>query len=420
MALGLSGRSYALTCGAPVFYAGPTVAPIEEISGQHPQPASAVGFAEKLGFCDYEAFGKDWDLFEIGLLQLGGLLPGGSPAGMLQLGGSVPVLNGIIGFGILADCVDSNGNGACQGGRPGGPIYAGMFDIQAIVAYLSPGSAAGRYGATRGFPGAACDLRPPTTRGHQTRQHPLAGRVRRPRDAPPPATVDYAPAAVNCLSQVMGNDTVGDCTCAGAGHALGIWTGNGGGLVTLTREQVLAMYSAITGYNPADPSTDQGADEVSGLNYLMSTGYPTGQKLAAYVLVDGTNKLEVQQAMWLAESLYFGVGLPDAWVNPFPSAGGFTWQDGDPDPSNGHCFVGTGYDDQGVQIDTWGLLGTITYDAIAHLTRPNAGGQLYALWSEDFIAKATGKTPAGFDWDQLQTDIDAMRAASRGGLFSWL
>ena len=63
----------------------------------------------------------------------------------------------------------------------------------------------------------------------------------------------------------------------------------------------------------------------------MTVGYPTGQKLAAYCLVDGTNKTEVQQAMWLAESLYFGVGLPDAWVNPFPSAGGFTWQDGDPD-----------------------------------------------------------------------------------------
>ena len=78
----------------------------------------------------------------------------------------------------------------------------------------------------------------------------------------PPSGIDYSVAAQSCLSQVMGNDTVGDCTCAGAGHALGLWTGNAGDLVTLTREQVLAMYSAITGYNPSDPSTDQGANEV--------------------------------------------------------------------------------------------------------------------------------------------------------------
>ena len=90
------------------------------------------------------------------------------------------------------------------------------------------------------------------------------------------------------------------------------------------------------------------------------------------------------------------------------------------EPAGRHCFIGTGYNGQGVQIDTWGLIGTVTWDAVAALTSSGQGGQLYALWSEDSLAKATGKTPAGFDWAQLQIDIDAMRAASRGGIFSWL
>jgi hypothetical protein len=127
-----------ITWDQPVFYAGPTVAPIEEVSSKNSTPAAAAGFAEKVGFFQYSMMNHEWDVFEIGALELGGLVPGGTgPAGMLQLGGSLSTLNGIIGFGLLFDCVDSAGNGACQGGHPGGPIYAGMFDVQAIVAYFS-------------------------------------------------------------------------------------------------------------------------------------------------------------------------------------------------------------------------------------------------------------------------------------------
>jgi hypothetical protein len=127
----------------PTFYAGPTVAPIEEVTGKNPQPAAAAGFTEKVGFGKYtDAAGLAFDYFEIGALELGGYVPGGSPAGMLQLGGAVSSFNGLIGIGILFDCFDSSGNGACQQGRPGGPIFAAMIDIQAIVAdFFTPSSA---------------------------------------------------------------------------------------------------------------------------------------------------------------------------------------------------------------------------------------------------------------------------------------
>jgi len=225
----------------------------------------------------------------------------------------------------------------------------------------------------------------------------------------PPASVDYSLDAMPSLSRVMLNNQLGDCTCAGACQCLGIWTGNAGDLYIASDDQVLALYEAVGGYVPGDQSTDTGADEVTVLNYLSQTGFPDGSKLAGYLAIDPTNQTEVMQAIDLFESVYFGVGLPDAWINPFPQANGFVWDVGTPDDQNGHCFIATGYDATGVQIDTWGMLGTVTWAAMAGVDM-----QLYALLSPDMLAKATQKAPTGLDWATLQADFGAL--GGRGGL----
>jgi hypothetical protein len=225
----------------------------------------------------------------------------------------------------------------------------------------------------------------------------------------PPTSVDYSLDALPCLSAVLGNDRYGDCTCAGAMHELGLWTGNAGALFSATTDQTLALYSAVTGFNPADPSTDQGADETQVLDYLVKTGFPDGSKLTGYVAIDPKNQGEVMQAIDLFETVYFGVGLPDAWISPFPRSDGFIWDVATPDDSNGHCFIATGYNATGVQIDTWGLLGTVTWAAMAGVDM-----QLYALLSPDIIAAATQKAPAGLDFETLQADLAALNG--RGGL----
>ena len=70
--------------------------------------------------------------------------------------------------------------------------------------------------------------------------------------------------------------------------------------------------------------------------------------------------------MWLFENLYFGLELPDAWINPMPDAPGFVWDAAGPaDPQNGHCVVGVGYTAQGITIDSWGMTGLLTDKAIA-------------------------------------------------------
>jgi hypothetical protein len=229
---------------------------------------------------------------------------------------------------------------------------------------------------------------------------------------PPPASVDYTAQAKAALGEMYENDTLGDCVIAGMAHVVGLMTGNadGGKPFIYTDKQITTLYSAIGGYVPGDPSTDNGCDEQTALNYWENNGAPKGShEIAGWMAVDATNQEECELAMYLFENLYFGLELPDAWINPFPSAPGFTWDvAGDPDPNNGHCVVGVGYNAQGIQIDTWGMTGTMTWAAVARYAVDAAGGALYTVVSIDSISKVTQKGATGFDWSQLIADFDSM------------
>ena len=125
--------------------------------------------------------------------------------------------------------------------------------------------------------------------------------------------------------------------------------------------------------------------------------------------VDPTNLEECRTALWLFENVYFGLELPDAWINPAPSASGFVWDVAGPsDPQNGHCVVGVGYTATGITIDTWGMTGLMTNAAVAKYATQASGGELYTVVSLDAVNKANQKAPNGFDWSQLIADFDSM------------
>jgi hypothetical protein len=225
---------------------------------------------------------------------------------------------------------------------------------------------------------------------------------------PPPATSDYTPKALSALKNVYLNDSLGDCVIAAGYHYEATVTGNAGNLFTATQAQIVNDYGAIGGYVAGDPSTDQGCDVQTALNYWLNRGFANGTKLVGHISVDPTNVSELQQAMFLFENLYFGVELPDSWINPFPSADGFVWDKDVPNPSNGHAFLGVGHDSNGIKIDSWGLFGTMTYKAIASLCSSSSGGDLDVLISTDMIAKGQTKAPNGVAWRDLILDFNAL------------
>jgi hypothetical protein len=186
-------------------------------------------------------------------------------------------------------------------------------------------------------------------------------------------------------------------------HSVGIWTGGAGSEYVATHNAIQQEYHAIGGPG------DNGCNEEDVLNYYQSKGFANGTKLLGWLSVDPTNVLEMQQAIWLFETLYFGTPMPNQWLSPMPQGDGFIWDvAGRPNPQNGHAYVATGYDARGVKINTWGMLGTCTYAAIAQYNAQNVGGELYVMLSPDMMNKSIDRAPNGFNWFQLCSDFNLM------------
>jgi len=231
-----------------------------------------------------------------------------------------------------------------------------------------------------------------------------------------PTSVDYSAPAMSVIQNLEGNDSVGDCVLAEEAHFIGVQTGNAGTLFSYTVAQTLAAYSAITGYNPAIPSTDQGTDPITCMNYFIQNAYADGTKLDGYAEVDATNQAEVQFAINAFGNLKMWVGLPDAWINPFPNSNGFVWDVAPANPNNGHCIGSPSYNStrvvgstsQGVQVMTWGLIGTVTWAALASLFSDGSGGGLAVRVTPDWVIKNSGKTPSGFAFSDLVSDFNSL------------
>jgi hypothetical protein len=222
-----------------------------------------------------------------------------------------------------------------------------------------------------------------------------------------PPMIDYSAKALSVITNIEGNDQYGDCVFAEDAHYIAVATGNANSLFAYTQAQTLADYSAETGFNPSDPSTDQGADPIADLTYRVQKGYADGSKDAGWALVDGSNQAEVKYAINTFGNLKMWFGIPDSIVNAMPNASGFVWDvtAGAPDQNNGHCIGSPGYNPiqfvgvttQGVLVMTWGMLGLVTWAALAAWFTSGAGGGLAVRASYDWVNQATQTTPAGMN-----------------------
>jgi hypothetical protein len=229
----------------------------------------------------------------------------------------------------------------------------------------------------------------------------------------PPKVGNYITAAsAPVVNQMYLNNQLGDCVIAAMCKVVGVMQANAGQKPTIfTNQQVINLYSAIGGYVPGNPATDNGCDEVTALNYWLNTGCPAGaNKLTAWMAVNPQDQQEYKTALWLFENLYFGIECPDAYVNV--QGNGFVWGPGQPDPADGHAVPGFGWTPKGIKIATWGLWGTFLDRAINEIVSTPYGGELYCVLSKTSINKATQKCPVGLDWSQMIADYDSLFGAN--------
>jgi hypothetical protein len=228
------------------------------------------------------------------------------------------------------------------------------------------------------------------------------------------AGMPTAPASLDLSSKVkawgmMDNDQIGDCTCAAAAHLIMEWTANvGKKMVAPTDKQIVAAYSAVTGYNPATGANDNGAAEIDVLNYWRQSGI-AGHKIGAYAAVEPGNHGNIMDSVFIFQGCYIGIQLPisaQAQVQnhqPWSLPPGGPTGDGKPGSWGGHAVPVVAYDSRGVTVVTWGALQVMTWSFWEAYC-----DEAYAIISNDYL---TGKkeTPDGFNMTQLQADLQDLK-----------
>src|ERR1700690_3303696 len=233
----------------------------------------------------------------------------------------------------------------------------------------------------------------------------LAGR--RYLATPPPATVDYISPCGSSFG-AMGNNALGDCTCAAIGHARQVWTGNANPpMQTDSDADIIALYSAACGYVAGQPNTDHGGDEQSVLTYVRNNGLPIdggADKLTAFVEVDPSNLDDVKNTIADCGVCYIGFNVPDYAMKTV----GQLWDTlpGTPNIIGGHAVNLAKYDNVGPTCITWGVAQKMTWTFFQRFT-----DEAYALADQDWIS-ATGKTPGGMTLADLEDAMGALKEAA--------
>lgn len=206
---------------------------------------------------------------------------------------------------------------------------------------------------------------------------------------------------------ILGNDKAGNCVIAGAAHETLLWCNVGQTVkARFDESSVLADYSRIAGYNPADPNTDQGTDMSEAASYRRRIGIidADGQahKVGAYLAIDPDDVTAHYQALYLFEAVGIGFRFPMSAWRQFEN--GQTWSVVTKNPSfDGGHYVPLVAKRRSLVNVTWGR------------TQPMTRGFLEA-YNEESLAYVSPealkeqKSQEGFDYQGL---LDALNALPR-------
>lgn len=224
-------------------------------------------------------------------------------------------------------------------------------------------------------------------------------------------TISTAPPATHIVSQyypanwgMLGNDQYGDCVFAGAGHETMLWNDEAKNSVLFTPQSILNDYSAVTGFNPNDPGSDNGTDMQVAASYRRKTGIvdANGKRhtVSAYLALRVGDEAQLKQAIYLFDGVGIGIQFPNSAMDQFNAGKPWTIKRG-ATIEGGHYVPAIGYDRYYVYVVTWGKVQKMSWgffkkycdEAIVYLSQERL---------------TNGKTVIGLDVAQLQADLNAL------------
>lgn len=238
------------------------------------------------------------------------------------------------------------------------------------------------------------------------RPHLKFGAYLGPELPAPAASSDWLSPVPASSWGMLANDQWGDCTCAGVGHKrIGDVFVNQGRTLKVTDKDALALYSAVTGFNPNDPSTDQGAVCQDVLDYWRRNGF-LGEKIVAFAKVDLSNVTEAKQAIALFGQIYCGFNFPGSAMDQFNAGQPWDVVKG-ARIEGGHCVTIGAFDATGLECVTWGRVQKLTWAFLKKYF-----DEAWVIVTPDMIDPKSGKDIAGYDLYTLGQDFAALTGST--------
>jgi hypothetical protein len=232
----------------------------------------------------------------------------------------------------------------------------------------------------------------------------------------PPASVDWysqVPAASWGMlangpdnSIAPGFEGCGDCTIASAGHIIDqvAWYAQNDTPAPVTSAETLALYEAMTGYDPSTGANDTGATLEQALTIWQQNGL-AGYKPTGWAEIDHTDIQLVQTCIAAFGAVYAALEVPASAMQQFDR--NMPWTPVPRSPiEGGHAVPLVGYDSSFLYAVTWGAVQKISYS-------------FYTKYFEEAVAvalpqliEASGHTPSGLDTGTANSDWQAITGSS--------
>lgn len=215
-----------------------------------------------------------------------------------------------------------------------------------------------------------------------------------------PAVVDFASEVLSW--PMYGNDQIGDCTAACAGHQVQAWTRYTGTEADIPEPDIIRLYSAVSGYDPSTGANDNGAVIQDVLTYWRKSGVPVaGHKILAFAQLKDLSK--VKQALYVFGSVYLGINCPQSALDQFDADEPWDVVHGSP-IAGGHAiplqYAGTGA--VPYEVVTWGKLQGMTQAFLDAYVE-----EAWVVITADWLEK-NGRSPEGLDLEHLGADLAAL------------
>jgi hypothetical protein len=189
------------------------------------------------------------------------------------------------------------------------------------------------------------------------------------------------------LFPMDGNDTLGDCTIAALAHASTVYHGLVGTKSIAKTKPLEKLYLHLTG------GVDSGLNELDVLNYWRKNS-AASEKILGFVSIDPKNRTHIEHAIQLFGGVYLGFQVQEQAIELFDARK--PWLPAKL-TKDGHAVYAVAYDKDGVTVLTWGNTQKATWGWWDECV-----DEAYAI----LPAQAKKAQFAGFDFDQLQADLE--------------